>query len=301
LPYSEALLIISEMKQRNTWQFEFPLRLKDPGSYYHGIVSPQRPRSNNLICFLRNSRQSLQQKHFANRSHHRHVLILVLETAGSIIVDGAEHKLLPEQAYYVKPFQFHHYMNLDQDDLRWLFFTFDLDDGSDSLASLSHHALELNEEDIRLCHSITTCSRRRSKNDQSESLPRLDTLLHRLAHRQKKSNQQTSQHSWIAEAEALIIQSVESNWTVEAIAQKLGVSGRHLRSLFEAEMGVNIREYRANYQLHRVLSLMHEPKLQLGQIASLAGFNSQAAFNRFIKRHTSKTPKALRHSLTLYK
>jgi AraC-type DNA-binding domain-containing proteins len=76
----------------------------------------------------------------------------------------------------------------------------------------------------------------------------------------------------------------------------LGVSERQLRKLFKKEMGVSIRDYRANFQLNRAISLMRNPKLALGRVAELSGFRSQAVFNRFVKRQTGLTPKQLRES-----
>jgi Cupin domain. len=117
-------------------RLRFPARLPDPESYYAGISHPLRPRSDNLIVFQRRCRESLQQQNFFNRSHHRHVLILNLETSGSVIIDGNELRLEPGLACYVRPFQFHHYLNLEAEALNWLFFTFDLEAGDDAMSRL---------------------------------------------------------------------------------------------------------------------------------------------------------------------
>lgn len=276
----------------------FPKQLPEPQNYFQGIATCERPRSSNLICFLRTTRHTLQQAHFHNRSHHRHVLILVLESSGSVIVDGAEHVLQPGQAYYVKPFQFHHYLNLDADDLRWLFFTFDLDEGAGNLASISDQSLRPDPTDLSLWRTIAGCAAGLREADRTEALPVLDTLLFRLACRQQPTTPGASRNSWIAQAAARIIQSIEKGWTVEETGRKLGVSGRQLRTLFAQQMGVSIREYRANYQLHRAISLMHDPRMPMVRIAEIAGFNSQAVFNRFIKRQTGKTPGALRREMS---
>lgn len=275
----------------------FPTVLREPTNYYHGINAPQRPRSSNLITFLRTSRESLQQRNFANRSHHRHVLTLVLQTAGSIIVDGTEHRLSSGQAFYVKPFQFHHYLNLHNEVLRWFFITFDLEVGAESMGVLSHQPMQLGRVEFSLWQRIINSARKRRKADQGEALPLLDTLLYRLLQRHDKHDQASGKSSWIARAEGLVVESVDQGWTVEEVGQKLGLSGRHLRSRFETEMGISIREYRANYQLHRAISLMQDPHLAMGRIAELCGFNSQAVFNRFIKRQTDKTPRELHREL----
>lgn len=286
--------MFSEMDDQHHKLLNFPDTLPEPASYYVGLSAPQRPRSENLITFLRTSGRALQQKNFANRSHHRHVLLRVLDTPGSIIVDGTEHRLAEGDAFYIKPFQFHHYLNLESDALRWLFITFDLTSGADLLAPLSHLSLKVAQPETALWLDLVNHAHAADAAARLEALPILDRLLERLVRLQSLTARPKTDHSWIAEIEGLIIQSVEEGWSVETIGQRVGLSGRHLRSLFEREMGINIRDYRANYQLHRALSLMQNRRIPLGRIAELSGFNSQAVFSRFIKRRTGKTPTALR-------
>lgn len=82
------------------------------------------------MVFLRTSRSAPQQRNFANRVHHRYVLVLVLETPGKVSLDGERYALQPGDALLVLPFQFHHYIDLADDALRWLFLTFELDEGA---------------------------------------------------------------------------------------------------------------------------------------------------------------------------
>jgi len=286
--------MISEMTAQTTRLSAFPKSIKEPSSYYRGLSATGRPHATNLVGFLRTTRQTLQQKNFANRLHHRHVLLLVLETAGSVIVDGTEHRLRVGQACYVKPFQFHHYLNLDRDSLRWLFLTFDLESGQELLATVSDQALTPGRRDIELWREIAYHCAGDDGIPEKEALPVLDHLLYRLSGRGTPPVGARPRHSWIARAEALILQSVETGWTFEEIGRKLGLSGRQLRNRFEAEMGVSLRDYRANYQLHRALALIQNRELPMGRIAELSGFQSQPVFNRFIKRQTGRTPGELR-------
>ncbi|WP_309399806.1 AraC family transcriptional regulator [Cerasicoccus maritimus] len=275
----------------------FPETLHEPASYYRGVEAPERPRVNNLITFLRTNRETLQQKNFYNRSHHRNVLILVLKTTGSVIVDGAEHPLKPGQGYLVRPFQFHHYLNLQNEELRWLFFTFDLEQGAEQLDHLCHSMLQPNETDLEIWRNIVDCTRRREVTAQREALPLLDTLLYRLANTHYGNTTKHPPATWIAKVEGYIVESVSAGWTIDEIARKVGLSERQLRSRFQTEMGINIRDYRANFQLNRAINLLRDSNNSVGQIAELCGFNSQAVFNRFIKRETNLTPLALRKQL----
>lgn len=312
---------------------EFPLALPEPESYYTGVDDFTRPRARNVIVFLRTRSATLQQRNFANRSHHRHVLMLVLETPGSVIVDGREVRLEVGQGLLVRPFQFHHYINLAADALRWLFITFDLETGGERLPELDFRVLRPSAAALSLWSRIARCWQAQGMSaaaaEQAAALPLLDMLLAELtdeltaalsasqaapqiapsasvtalgavsaADTQSGNPAATkTASSWTARAESLLVQSIETGWTVEEVAARLGISGRALRTRFEAQTGVNIRRYRANYQLHRAMALMSGSTDTLGEIAERCGFHSLPVFSRFIQRETGMSPRTLRQSL----
>lgn len=293
--YPALFLIFTEVVAANI-KSEFPGRLPEPTSYYAGISHSLRPRSDNLIIFQRRCREALQQQNFSNRSHYRHVLILNLETCGSVIIDGNELRLEPGLACYIRPFQFHHYLNLEAEALNWLFLTFDLEAGAEALARLCDLAIAPGDADIAVWKNVAELAAEKAPEPANEALAWLDVLLLRLLNRYDSAPQSRPAESWIARAEGLVLRSVSEEWTLEEVGRRLGVSERQLRKLFKREMGVSIRDYRANYQLNRAISLMRNPKLALGRIAELSGFRSQAVFNRFVKRQTGLTPKMLREN-----
>jgi len=278
----------------------FPDRLLDPPSYYRGADAADRIRARNAVVFLRTSRATLQQRNLSNRVHHRHVLILVLETAGRVSLDGGLFTLRPGDALLVLPYQFHHYIDLEQEALRWLFVTFELDDGAQRVAAAGNRVLHPEDDDRELWRSIVGLWEKRSGPGQAEELLAvLDQLLARLVAREAPPNRQrpAARGSWIARVEALIAESVMQGGALREVARKAGLSERRLRTRFEAEMGVSIRRYKASYQLSRAASLLRQPELPLGRVAELSGFNSQAVFSRFVRRETGLTPSAWRRSL----
>ncbi|MBC2593175.1 helix-turn-helix transcriptional regulator [Ruficoccus amylovorans] len=277
---------------------DFPASLPEPGSYYTGVDDPERPRVRNVLVFMRTERDKLQQRNFANRSHHRHVLILALDTAGSVIVDGSEVRLGEGQGMLVRPFQFHHYINLEQDRLRWLFVTFDLEAGGGRLPELDYRVLRPDENLLRLWSRIARTWGEKTGPERAVVLPLLDLLLTGLlAGERTVTPAGAGNSSWIARTESLLIQSIYKGWTVEEIASQLGLSGRRLRTLFEEQTGVSIRRYRANYQLHRAMQLMSGSSDSLSRIAERCGFNSLSVFTRFIQRETGQPPRRFRRTL----
>lgn len=276
---------------------DFPHTLPTPDNFYHGVGESLRPVSQNAIVFMRNDRVSLQQTHFANRSHHRYVFILVLDTPGSVIVDGAEIPLRERDAYLVRPFQFHHYFNLQKDALRWLFITFDLAEASAGIEDIEPRAMPQDEACLRLWREIAVLSRSNERQAREELLPVLDRLLLRFIRQERERPfvaKKRMASSWIHEAQTLVLQAIDEGWTLDTVARKIGLSERQFRNRFEQETGVTIRYYRANYQLHQAMALMRSSRLSLADIAERVGFGSSAAFTRFIQREMGCTPNELR-------
>lgn len=276
----------------------FPRTLPEPESYYHGVDHPDRPQTGNVLVFLRTRRSSLQRRDFANRSHHRHVLMLVLDTAGSVIVDGHEIPLHEGQGLLVRPFQFHHYVRLEQDALRWLFVTFDLKAGGGRLPELDGRSLDPDEDSLTLWSRIARDWATDELPRRVAVIPLLDRLLMQLTGTQSDARHlKSAPTSWVARAESLLIEAIHRGWTVDEIARRLGLSERRLRTRFEEQTGVSMRRYRANYQLHRAMELMSGSSLSMGQIAERCGFHSLPVFTRFIRRETGLTPSELKQSL----
>lgn len=78
------------------------------------------------------------------------------------------------------------------------------------------------------------------------------------------------------------------------IAQRLGISDRHLRRVFEAYWGVSPLQYRQTRRLLTAKQLLSDTGLPIAQIASLSGFASLRRFNDAFVTHYRLTPMALR-------
>lgn len=279
--------------------FHSELQLPEPTNYYTGVDAEGRPISRNALLFLRTTRQTLQQRHLANRMHHRYVLVLVLETPGVVSVDGMSLRVEEGEALLVAPFQFHHYLDTDAEKLRWLFITFELQQGDAIERSLCHRRLRMDAPTRDSILQIVELWKLSDVEGAAELLPVLDLVLMRLlrsaeARPSRKTGEKALQNEWIIKVEGLVIRSVGEGWTLDDVARQVGLSERHLRTRFEAATGVSLRDYRSNYQFHRAIALMHNPKMNLSEIGVLCGFNSQAVFSRFIKRQTRQSPRQLR-------
>lgn len=91
-------------------------------------------------------------------------------------------------------------------------------------------------------------------------------------------------------------QSGEAASGIAAIANRLGVSERHMRRIFEAQWGVSPLQYLQTRRLLCAKHLLTDTQLPVSQVASLSGFSSLRRFNAAFLAHYRLQPRALRRA-----
>ena len=84
--------------------------------------------------------------------------------------------------------------------------------------------------------------------------------------------------------------------SVSGLAQKLGISDRHLRRIFEAQFGVSPMQYLQTRRLHTARQLLADTQLPVTQIALMSGFASLRRFNAAFLSHYKLNPTQQRRS-----
>ena len=82
--------------------------------------------------------------------------------------------------------------------------------------------------------------------------------------------------------------------SVAGLAARLGVSDRHLRRVFEAELGVAPLAWLQTRRLLAAKQLLADTRLPMAQVALAAGFASVRRFNAAFVEHYGRSPTALR-------
>lgn len=77
-----------------------------------------------------------------------------------------------------------------------------------------------------------------------------------------------------------------------------GYSTSYLSKYYSITTGTTISEYMAKKKLQRIIQLMMETDLNIGEISSFMGFHSRTYFNNYIKRLTGMSPQQYRESLS---
>lgn len=92
----------------------------------------------------------------------------------------------------------------------------------------------------------------------------------------------------------LIQQGVLQESSIEQLAERLGISDRYLRELFQNNLGVSPKKYAIYQQCLFAKQLLHDSSLSIHDIAFGAGFNSVRRFNEAMKEQLTLTPTDIR-------
>ncbi len=98
----------------------------------------------------------------------------------------------------------------------------------------------------------------------------------------------------VSRALRLITEGALDRDGVEALADRLGLTARHLRRLFVQHLGATPIDVALTRRIHFAKKLLDETRLPIAQVAFAAGFGSLRRFNGEIRRTYSRTPTDLR-------
>lgn len=88
-----------------------------------------------------------------------------------------------------------------------------------------------------------------------------------------------------------------SNFTVEHLAEELGVSRVQLYRKVKAMMGISISDYIANFRLEQAKAALTNMRLSISEVAYNCGFSSPNYFSTAFKNKYGLTPAAFRKSI----
>ena len=95
---------------------------------------------------------------------------------------------------------------------------------------------------------------------------------------------------------SLINQGALQTGNIEQLADRLGISGRYLRQLFNKRLGVSPKSYALYQQCLFAKQLLHQSSLPVTEIALASGFNSLRRFNDCFKILMAMTPSQVRRA-----
>lgn len=101
--------------------------------------------------------------------------------------------------------------------------------------------------------------------------------------------------STVSRALRLIEESGLEDGGMEGLAERLGVSTRHLRRLFIRHLGASPSAVAKTRRLHFAKKLIDETRLSMTDVALASGFGCVRRFNAVIRKTYNRTPTQIRH------
>lgn len=98
----------------------------------------------------------------------------------------------------------------------------------------------------------------------------------------------------MADVRSFIDERIAENLSLDAIAQRFGLSRRHLTRCFRQWSGVSIAGYQERQRIRLAEEMLIETTLQVGEIAWRVGFESGSALARAMRRITGRSPSEMR-------
>lgn len=86
-------------------------------------------------------------------------------------------------------------------------------------------------------------------------------------------------------------------WTLEKMAQEVGMSRAAFAKRFKDMVGQPMFEYMTSLRIQKAKELLQETRLPLYEISSRVGYESDLAFTKTFKKHTGTTPTRYRKQI----
>lgn len=86
---------------------------------------------------------------------------------------------------------------------------------------------------------------------------------------------------------------------LQEAADALGISESHLSRLFKEVTGLNFLQYMNAWRINKAITMMQDPRMNIGEVAALCGFPTPGYFAKIFKRYTDQTPSQFRDAMSL--
>jgi AraC-like DNA-binding protein len=105
----------------------------------------------------------------------------------------------------------------------------------------------------------------------------------------------------VGKAAAYIRANLGERFLLSDVAERVGVSERHLQRLFHQRVGMTIQQFVIHSRVHAAAYELTHSTRSMGEIALMFGFSDQAAFTNTFRKMTGLAPRAYRgrHSRSL--
>lgn len=280
--------------------------LVNPVDLFSGAKQEDALIAENVVIFKRTSAGMLKPHGVTHNYHHRFELVIPLRTAGRIHVDGTGYSLAPGQVFLIFPHQFHHYLEIESEEIVWLFITFELAK-PELLQSLRNSprmigAAEENFLEVMMKEHLAPA---RGPKRGFQVIVKVSELLQRLL-AARPAERAVSRGGAAADPKGAILESINRYvrahinrpLTIADLAKHTGYSISHLRAVFRRELGISLGGYMRDSRLSLAAAMLTDPdRGSIQSIAEACGFVSIFAFSRAFKKAKGVSPSVYRTAI----
>lgn len=276
-------------------------KLEEPPALFSGLSLSGSAIPNNIVFFQRTDPAVLRSVvGVSSNYHHRFELVVVFQSGGQATVGEKTFEICPGECVLLFPHQFHRFENTGDRAIKWLFITFELQEGH-SLSPLRDRPVVLDAKARLLLKRLLSV--RVSAGDAGcDALELVYTFSQFLRHLLKcrpikasrwHSSQADDSNALILEKVNHIVRSdLSRNPRITELAARTGYSASHLRFVFRNKLGISLGKYLRESRLAEAAKLLQRTDLQVTEIAKKAGFDSLVAFSRAFKKAYNLSPVA---------
>jgi AraC-like DNA-binding protein len=277
-------------------------QIPPPASLYSGIGIDQSLAPDNIIFFQRSDSAAMRPEAVNVNFHHRFELVTVFDTAAPARIDRSTCELRPGECALIFPNQFHHFMDVAQSHLEWLFITFELRD-PEAILALRNSPRVLDPGGIDLLHGIVRefVQPASGTRDTLEISYRLSRLLLHLCKCRELPSERRDIHSGdnardviLEKINRYVREHLHESVTIADLATDLGYSVSHLRAVFRDRLGVSLGRYMRESRLSEAAQLLQREEFNIGEIGERCGFESLFAFSRAFRKSYGMPPRSYR-------
>lgn len=271
-----------------------------PANYLEGIETPLGSLPGNIICFVRNGVRDLLQPAINPVQHHRYVLLIAVHGSGRICLDTGSFLIQEGQAQLIFPFQFHSYLEVQPDDICWVFITFE----SLSLAAIaplrSSPPRTLGPMEIALFQEVMQCW---LQPDRHRLLPlHLGLLLGRLSALGPGRTNSLAEEGGLgadllSRVNSYILGRLDESMGLKELAQAMGQSESYLRGSFRKATGCSLGRHIRQLRIQKACNLLHSTVLSISEVGENCGFDSVYSFSRTFKMERGVSPRDYRRGM----
>jgi AraC-like DNA-binding protein len=256
---------------------------------YTGLLLKQAPlRPDNIVIF---TRDRLRPQDYAGAVHHRYVLILFLESPGTVFIHRRRFSAQEKQAVLIRPFEQHYYA-LPSGPMSWLFITFELPE--EQSVAFVNQCNQLTTRAVLILQDLLDAYRKQDVTICGLLLPLLLYEINRNRSIPETRPSPDIGQKLAGTVNCYIHDHLNKRFTVHELAGHCGISASHLRLKFRKTMGVSLGQYIQRIRFDRACHLLQTTGLTGSEIAYQCGFTSPATFCRAFHNQAGCAPNTFR-------